>query len=109
MSNQELIRFEPWPGTDWPPRRGTIAPWVMQLAVAVVLGGALLLAFYRVVQGAVTNGEQRRQQDAVMAMESWRCNTMGNPRLSADCMQQLRDNTGSGVRATAGPQLVALD
>ena len=109
MSNQVTTRFEPWPGTDWPPRRHIIPPWIWQLAVAAALIGALLLAFHRVVQGAVAEGELRRQQDAVLAMESWRCNTMGNRRLSADCLRQLARAAGNGVRDTADPQLAALD
>lgn len=109
MSKQEATRFEPWPGNDWPRQRVTIPPWVWQLAVAVALGAALLLAFHSVVQRAVADGEQRRQQDAVLAMEFWRCNTMGNRRFSADCLRQLGTTAGNGVRDIAAPQLVALD
>ncbi len=109
MSKQEATRFEPWPGSDWPRRRVMIPPWIWQLAIAAALAGTLLLAFHRVVQGAVADGEQRRQRDAVLAMEFWHCNTMGDRRFSADCLRQLRYTAGSGLRDPALPQLVALD
>ena len=54
MSNQETTRFEPWPGTDWPPRRNIIPPGIWKLAVVVALIGALLLEDFTVMKVMLT-------------------------------------------------------
>ena len=83
--------------------------WVWQLVVAAALAGALLLAFHSVVQGAVSDGALRRQQDASYAMEFWNCNTMGNTRFAAECFQRLGPRARAGVRDAVVPELVAQD
>ena len=105
----ESVRFEPWPGTDWPQPRALIPAWLWQLVVAAALGGALLLAFHRVVQGAVSDGERRRQQDALFAIEFWHCNTMGDKRFAEDCLRRLGPAPHIGVRDAGVSDLVALD
>ncbi len=106
---QQTNRYEPWPGVDWPPPRPLVPAWVWQLVVAAAVAGALLLAFQRVVQGAVSDGALRRQQDALYAMEFSHCNTMGNTRVAAECFQRLGPRPYAGVRAAVTPDLVALD
>ena len=103
----QATHFEPWPGTDWPKPRALIPSWAWQLVLAAVLASALLVAFHNVVQGVVVDGERRRQQDALLAMQVSHCNTMGDQRFAADCLRKLGRTARIGRVDAAVPQLLA--
>lgn len=56
------------------------------LATALVVG--MLMAFHSVVQGAVQNGELRRQTAITQADVIWRCKMLSDLPARNRCLQQ---------------------
>ena len=77
------------------------------LATTAVL--ALLLAFHQVVQGAVQQGESRRQAAAALADATWRCKALRGVDHARDCLNGLNGLNGldAQARAIARPDLNA--
>ena len=62
--------------------------WRGILATLTILG--MLLAFHEVVQGAVRQGDLRRQADAIHAEATWRCRALRGLGASDNCLQRLQ-------------------
>lgn len=58
--------------------------WAGLLASAMLFG--LLFAFHEVVQGAVRQGDLRRQANAVYADATWRCEALRGAADQRQCL-----------------------
>ncbi len=61
-------------------------PVLGALAVVTIVG--LLMTFHSVVQGAVQNGEFRRQAKITQADAIWRCKLLRDLSVRNNCLQQ---------------------
>lgn len=61
-------------------------PALGALAIVAIIG--ILLAFHAVVQGAVQNGEARRQAGITQADAIWRCKLLRDLSERDSCLQQ---------------------
>lgn len=61
-------------------------PVLGALAIVAIVG--MLLAFHSVVQGAVQNGEFRRQANITQADAIWRCKLLRDLSARNICLQQ---------------------
>lgn len=93
--------FAPPFATETALRFASKRPFWAALLVAVLLFG-LLLAFQRVVHGAVQQGELRRRATALLHEATWRCNALRERAPREACLQHIRavpdDNPRLGDR-----------
>lgn len=77
--------------------------WPGVAALVAIFG--LLLAFHRVVLGAVERGELARKATALHAEGSWRCNSMLGQEARETCLLQL--NEQARVRPALNASVIA--
>lgn len=85
-----------------------VRPLVWQAILAAVLTAGLLLAFHQVVQGAVLQGEVRRQAFATHTMETSRCNTLGEAGATSSCLLELKASAAPRAIRLVEPELIAM-
>ena len=62
--------------------------------LATLTSAGLLLAFHQVVDGAVKQGERRREDIATRAEAMWHCNALPGDRNRRDCLAALAPREG---------------
>jgi hypothetical protein len=66
--------------------------------LATLTSAGLLLAFHQVVDGAVKEGEQRREATATRAEAAWHCSALPGDRSRRDCLAALSAAPREGGR-----------
>jgi hypothetical protein len=66
--------------------------------LATLTSAGLLLTFHQVVDGAVKQGERRREATATRTEAVWRCNALPGDHKRRDCLAALTAAQSEGAR-----------